>query len=499
MPNTTSLATNFPEDLRLKALQDLKLLDTPDELEFDQLVHLASQVCGTPISLVSLVDQDRQWFKAALGLADRETPRSVSFCAHAIQQPDLFVVEDATVDERFINNSLVTDGIKIRFYAGMPIHAPNGAPVGTLCVIDTEPRTLTEDQRTALTILSLQVQARMELRAKKNVLEIALEENRRLNQTLQTTNAMFQTFMDNGPFMSFIKDPNGKFLFYNGGLADHFQITDQQWIGKSVHDLFPKELADEYRQHDLEVMYSGVTKEFAEDTVAPNGDKIHWKSYKFPLRSANGEVMLAGISVDVTQDLAHQHALARANAELARLATTDALTGLTNRRAFQPRIENEFEAARNSRKPLTLVIMDVDNFKRRNDELGHAAGDEALAFIGAVLRDNIRASDIAVRLGGEEFALVLPGLDSYLALKIAQRIQNTLRNHPKAPANLTMSIGIATVTDQVQAWDQLFAEADEAMYKAKTTGKNRIISAMPGIHLEARVASLPTLSNVSYA
>ena len=185
---------SFTEEDRLRALRSLELLDTEDEFEYDQLVHLASQICSTPISLVSLVDQSRQWFKAAVGLSARETPRNVSFCAHAIRQDGLFVIEDATHDSRFKDNSLVTNAPSIRFYAGIPIHAPNGAPVGTLCVIDTEPRILTEAQRTALTILGQQVESRMDLRQKRVILEQALAENKRLTASLQTTNAMFQAF-----------------------------------------------------------------------------------------------------------------------------------------------------------------------------------------------------------------------------------------------------------------------------------------------------------------
>ena len=473
---STTQTTLFSEGTRLQALRDLQLLDTDNELEYDQLVHLASQVCGTPISLVSLVDEHRQWFKAAVGLATRETPRSVSFCAHAIQQPDLFIVEDAATDDRFKDNSLVTHGPKIRFYAGIPIQAPCGAPVGTLCVIDTQPRTLDYKQRTALTILGQQVKVRMDLRAKKKALEEALKHNLQLALTLQTTNTMFQAFMNNGPFMSYVKDPEGKFIFYNETLAEHFKIKKEEWIGKSVHDLFPKAVADSYRSHDLEVIYSSGTREFAESTVDEHGNQVNWKSYKFPLHTA-GECMLAGISIDVTQELAQKEALAQANSRLEQLATTDSLTGLTNRRALLPRIQNEFASALTNHSPLSIVIMDIDNFKRRNDELGHAAGDAALVFIGQLLREVIRSSDIAVRLGGEEFALVLPGLDSYLALKVAQRIQNTLRQHPKAPPSLTMSIGIATATEQVHNWEQLFSLADQSMYKAKTTGKNRIMTA----------------------
>ena len=130
------------EDERLKALRALQLLDTPPEQRFDWLVQYAARELGMPIAAVSLVDGHRQWFKACVGLDATETPRDVSFCGHALARDDIFIVEDASQDLRFADNPLVTDGPGLRFYAGAPIRSPDGHRVGTLCVIDTEPRRL---------------------------------------------------------------------------------------------------------------------------------------------------------------------------------------------------------------------------------------------------------------------------------------------------------------------------------------------------------------------
>jgi diguanylate cyclase (GGDEF)-like protein/PAS domain S-box-containing protein len=465
---------SFSEEDRLQALRSLELLDTQEEFEYDQLVYLASQICSTPISLISLVDQSRQWFKAAFGLGVRETPRSLSFCAHAIRQEGLFVIEDATHDERFKDNALVIDAPEIRFYAGIPIHAPGGAPVGTLCVIDTQPRRLTSNQCEALAILGHQVEARMDLHQKRTVLESALAENRLLSGRLQSTNAMFQAFMDNGPFMSYVKDPEGRFAFYNKSMALHFKVDRDEWIGKSDHDLFPAELADAYRRHDLDVAASGETPEFSEVTVSPQGDKINWKSYKFPIRDAKGKPMIAGISLDVSQTLAQQEALAKANIELERLATIDPLTGLFNRRVFQSRIDVEFSVVLRRARPLALMILDVDNFKKINDKHGHAAGDKALEFLGGILQTCVRKEDLCVRLGGEEFAVLMPDTGAVTSLILAERIQDALKK-TQMPVSLTVSIGIATVDETTTSWEHLFALADEAMYIAKHNGKNRAV------------------------
>ncbi len=245
------------EELRLASLGELELLDSPREVEYDQLVELAAEVCGTPMSAFTLVDRDRQWFKATLGLDVSETGRDVAFCAHAIQQDDLFVVEDASRDERFRNNALVTGEPHIRFYAGMPLAGPAGAHLGTLCVLDTVPRQLSASQRSALKVLALQVKVRMEKRLQERRLRNALEEKEQLLAVLRSSEDRFRTFMDSTPFLSFMKDGQGRFVYYNTTMARQFGIGADEWMGKSVHDLFPAEMADQYREADLDAIAVG--------------------------------------------------------------------------------------------------------------------------------------------------------------------------------------------------------------------------------------------------
>jgi anti-sigma regulatory factor (Ser/Thr protein kinase) len=163
------------EAARLAALRRYHILYTEPEEAFDDLTLLASHICATPIALISLIDENRQWFKSRIGLSLDETARNVSFCTHAIERPgEIMVVPNALDDDRFVNNPLVTGDQQFRFYAGAPLLTPEGHALGTLCVIDRVPRQLTDDQLRALNALRRQTEAQLELRRNLHELTDAL-------------------------------------------------------------------------------------------------------------------------------------------------------------------------------------------------------------------------------------------------------------------------------------------------------------------------------------
>ena len=177
-------APHAQEGERLAALRSLDILDTGVEAAYDDLVRLAAELTGSPIALISLVDENRQWFKARYGLDAFETARDIAFCSHAIHKPDeAFVVEDASNDERFDDNPLVTGDPNIRFYAGIPLKSPQEQlPLGTLCVIDSEPHQLAPEKLDTLKILARQVEVLFALREKSKTLE---QQNEQLAQATQ--------------------------------------------------------------------------------------------------------------------------------------------------------------------------------------------------------------------------------------------------------------------------------------------------------------------------
>ncbi len=174
------------EQTRLRELLSYDIIDSEAEEDFDNLTKLASEICGTKISLISLLDDKRQWFKSKVGLETNETPKELSFCGHAIHNPnEIFIVKNARKDKRFYNNPLVTHAPYISFYAGVPLLSSNGQALGTLCVIDDRPKSLSGSQLRSLKTLTKQIMNLIELRKKKKELEAINHTITRKNQEIE--------------------------------------------------------------------------------------------------------------------------------------------------------------------------------------------------------------------------------------------------------------------------------------------------------------------------
>ena len=192
MPDSTTLPPLDPdyEAQRQRALERYEILDTDPEFAFDDLVRLASLVCQTPISLITLIDQDRQWFKARIGIDQTQTSRDISFCNHAVVAKAPLEVRDATRDPRFADNPMVTGDPGVRFYAGVPLRTHDDFCLGTIYVVDTVPRELTDAQRQALNTIAEQVMAQLELKLRNRQLESGYDRLTRANRRLDQFTAM---------------------------------------------------------------------------------------------------------------------------------------------------------------------------------------------------------------------------------------------------------------------------------------------------------------------
>jgi two-component sensor histidine kinase len=187
-------AASHPQQAaRLSALRSYHILDTPREADFDELVELASAICETPISVVNLIDADRQWFKAETGLGVRETPLDTSICAHAILEKDFVEINDTILDSRMAGNELVTGDPGMRFYAGALLRTEEGLPLGTLCVLDYTPRVLSALQKRALQVLAHQVMTQLDLRrGLRTQMVLTNEIDHRVKNSLQSVSSLVQ-------------------------------------------------------------------------------------------------------------------------------------------------------------------------------------------------------------------------------------------------------------------------------------------------------------------
>ncbi|TDP11179.1 diguanylate cyclase with GAF sensor [Roseateles asaccharophilus] len=326
------------ETERLQALRAYMLLDTEADADFDLLAELAAALCGTPYAFISLVDEDRVWYKSRHGRAVVQNPRQLDYCAWSILQPEGLDIADLRQDARTALLPPTVGPNAYRMYSGANLVSSSGHCVGVLCVLDTQVRQLDGRQRQLLARLARQVVALMELRLR-----------------------------------------------------------------------------------DVE--------------------------------------------------------LEHANSALRRLALEDELTGLRNRRALLAELEREFNVCRRYGSPLSVLMLDLDHFKYINDRHGHAVGDAVLRGLGGLLREGLRQVDLPGRLGGEEFAVLLPGSAAEGALQLAEVLRQRIEAARFAGAEtlcVTASLGLASYAPEQADAAELLRLADAALYRAKLGGRNRV-------------------------
>jgi len=276
------------EPRRLQALRAYDILDTEPEAALDELTHLAGQICGATVALISLVDEKRQWFKANVGFNRTETPRDISFCAHALLEPGLFIVPDATQDPRFVDSPLVTGESRIRFYAGAPLLAPEGQAIGTLCVLDQQPRHLTETQQQSLKILARQVMTHLDLQ--------------RQRRELRASQAKLRAIFEAEPECVKLLSADGTVHDMNPAGLRMIEVEGfDQVRGKSLLPV----VVPEQREAVLELLaaVAGGERRTGEFLIIGFQGTPHWIELNgVPFRDeTTGETFILGVSHDITQ------------------------------------------------------------------------------------------------------------------------------------------------------------------------------------------------------
>lgn len=265
---------------RLEKLRSYEILDTAGEQEFDDLTMIASEICGTPISLISLVDQERQWFKSKVGLNATETPRNISFCGHAINEPNtIFEINDAHKDERFHDSPLVTGNPKIRFYAGVPLVTDEGEALGTLCVIDQKPKVLNDSQRRTLEALSRQVLSQLELKKRNLELTKLLKEG----QKLKTQFKLLSLVASKSENLVIITDEKYRIIYANDSFIDISGYSLTKIKRKTPVDLFLGENANPIHAQRLKQKLQEQEPFSVELPCKTKTGEIRWISYHVSL------------------------------------------------------------------------------------------------------------------------------------------------------------------------------------------------------------------------
>ena len=493
------------EDLRLQTLEKYKILDSEPEEAFDRLTRLAKDICQAPIALVSLVDRDRQWFKAKLGLDTQETPRDVAFCAHAILKDEVLVVPDTTLDERFNENPLVIGPPHIRSYAGAPLITKEGLRLGTLCVIHDQVTRLTALQVSQLAHLAAIAVDELELRhtlgqvatlqedleyqtAGLLIANAALDDQARqlaalvedrelLCQRVEGSRRLIEKFVETVPIPIYSRDQDHRVTHANPAYAAFLGLDCKDVLGKHIDELYDHQVASEILGHDDELLASPSGQHRYERRVY-RGSQDSYRDivvHKALIRASDGTAQgLVGAIVDVTE----QNALRE---KLERLASTDPLTGAVNRRAFLDRADGELRRHRRYDRPLSLILIDIDYFKRINDTYGHEAGDQLLCLLCRVCENNLRTSvDVLARLGGEEFAVLAPETDAQGAAILAERLRREIArqklDYDGQEIGFTASFGVISLPgrDTSMTIADALRQADNCLYASKRSGRNRV-------------------------
>ena len=354
------------ESERLLALRELNILDTAAEKNFDDITLLASQICDTPISYISLLDKDRQWFKSSKGLSITETNRDISFCSHTIHQSDIMIVPDVLMDDRFVDNPKVTGDPFIRFYAGVPLLTEGGFKVGTLCIADHIPRDLTAQQIFALEVLARQVESNISLRAKISAQELAEEK--------------YRSIISNMKLGLLEVDREEKIQFANQSFIEMSGYGLNELLGKKSSDIFLQGESSRLMKNKNFSRMKGRSDAYEIEIRDKKGDIRWWLISGAPRLDNSGDLAGSiGIHLDITNQKLLEIELIGAK-ELAEESTRSKETFLAN-------MSHEIRTPMNAIIGMSaqLAKTNLDNTQQFYLETIHSASDNLLVIINDIL------------------------------------------------------------------------------------------------------------------
>lgn len=453
---------------RDQMMRALERQDSPDDVVFDRVTRLLARLLKVPIAMISLFDGQRLYFKSRVGLEMSELPVDNFLCSHAILQPSALVICDTTADPRFACSVYVTGPPHIRFYAGVPLRTSAGVTLGTLCVMDDQPRQLHIDQLDTLTDLADVVSREIQMREKILRAQAQVHQHdAALTANEETYRTMFQLASVGIALIS----RDGKWISFNDALC--------QIVGYDRQELKLLTFQDITHAQDLEADLQQL------DQLAA-GNIAHYQMEKRYLHKDGHPVWInLSVAKKTAADGALEYYIAiiqdiQARKELEQEARHDALTGLCNRRALDEFLPAAQARADRSTLKLAVMFIDLDGFKTVNDTYGHDAGDDLLREVANRLKNAIRLTDTLVRYAGDEFIVLLEGLhDDEQAHEVAVKLLHAIAEPIVIDAgsvHISASIGIALYeANNGCRPDELISQADAWMYKAKHAGKGRIL------------------------